>query len=74
MYKNQQTTEDLVEKLTTKEYFVLGQIHLVLNKTLTDDTSIKWDINKNFFCCSSDFDETGWSCSPHVYYNFTKIY
>ena len=61
MYKNQQTTEDLVENLTTKEYFVLGRIHLVLNKTLRDDTSVK-RAQINFFCVLSNFVETWWSC------------
>ena len=26
------------------------------------------------FCFSSDFNETWWSCSTHVYYNFTKFH
>ena len=29
---------------------------------------------KKLFCFSSDFDETWWSCSTHVYYNLTKFY
>ena len=27
----------------------------------------------NLFCFSSDFDETWWSCSTQVYYNFAKF-
>ena len=31
-------------------YLYLGRIHLVLNKTLMDDTSVKWAQIKTFFC------------------------
>ena len=50
--------------------FFLGRIHLLLNKTLMDDTSIKRTQIKTFL---SNFVETWWSCSTHVYYNLTKF-
>ena len=43
---------------------VIGQSHLVLNKTLTDDTSVKWAQIKTFFV-ESNFVETWRSCSMH---------
>ncbi len=35
--------------LTAENTRFLGRIHLVLNKTLMDDTSIKWPQIKTFF-------------------------
>ena len=46
------TDEELMEALMTPEpglRFCLDQIHLPLNKTLTDDTSVKQSIIKTFF-------------------------
>ena len=40
-----------------------GQIHLVLNKNLMDDTSIKQAQIKTFLCVLSNFVETWCSCS-----------
>ena len=37
--------------------FDLGRIHLVLNGSLMDDTSVKW-AHINFFCVLSNFVET----------------
>ena len=50
-----------------------GRIHLVLNKTLMDDTSVKRAQIKTFLCLIQFCWNLVWSCSTHGYYNFTKF-
>ena len=50
----------------------VGRIHLPFNKTLTDDTSVKWDINKTFLFFIR-FMKLGEVVVP-VFYNFSKFH
>ena len=54
------------KKVLKNMILAFGRIHLVLNKTLMDDTSVKRAQIKTFFV-QSNFVET------HGYYNFTKF-
>ena len=51
---------------------VYGQIHLPLNGTLTDNTSIKWAINETIFF-HPVFMKLG-EVRKYTYYNFTKFH
>ena len=51
-----------------------GPDHLKVNKETKWIKKTKNGFLINLICCSTDFDETCWSCSTHEYYNFTKFH